>query len=162
MMDSALPCSEALEGFLENAQKLLDKAEDCLQHLELIENDPDACRCLDAALDDLACHARRLGVREVAHFTTSLQHLLAPRCQDACLQGETLRVTAACLRLLAWQLELLDAHTGRLDLDAGEQLVLLGELAKTVHPPLASACSTHESLGHVCHPPHGDERTDGK
>lgn len=148
MMDSALPFSEALKGFREKAQKRLHRAEDCLQHLELIENDPDACRCLDAVLSDLAHDAQRLGLLEVAHFTTSLQQILAPCCQGACLHLDTLRTTAACLRLLAWQLELLDAHTGRLDLDAGEQFVLLGELARAVRSSLAPACIKAKGAEH--------------
>ncbi len=153
MMDSALPFCEALRGFRERAQKRLNRAEDCLQHLELIENDPDACRCLDAALSDLAHDAQRLGLLEVAHFTTSVQQILAPCCQGACLHRATLRITAACLRLLAWQLELLDTHTGRLDLDAGEQFVLLGELANAARPSLALACVTDEGAAHDCQPP---------
>ncbi|WP_259358980.1 histidine kinase [Pseudomonas fulva] len=147
-MDSALPFTEALEGFREKAQKRLHRAEDCLQHLELIENDPDACRCLDAALSDLAHDAQRLGLLEVAHFTTSFQQILAPCCQGACLHLDTLRTTAACLRLLAWQLELLDTHTGRLDLDAGEQFVLLGELARAVRSSLAQAWVTGDGAAH--------------
>ncbi|WP_419182978.1 hypothetical protein [Pseudomonas fulva] len=92
----------------------------------------------------MAHDAQRLGLLEVAHFNASLQQILAPCCQGARLHRATLRITAACLRLLAWQLELLDTHTGRLDLDAGEQFVLLGELAKATRPSLASAGVTDE------------------
>ncbi|MBK4989594.1 histidine kinase [Pseudomonas sp. S60] len=133
-MDSALPFNDALQCFLVDAQVLLTRAQECLHHLELIENDPDACHCLDDTLDGLARHANHLGLREVAYYTASLHEVLAPACQRACLQPEALPAATACLTLLAWQLELVDLHTGRLNLDIGEQLVLLGELAKVVQP----------------------------
>lgn len=135
-MDTALSFDDALQGFLLDAQVLLTQAQECLQHLELIDNDPDACSCLNNTLDTIARQATRLGLREVAHYTTSLQQLLAPACHGGCLQREALPAIGACLTLLAWQLELVDSRTGRLNLDIGEQLVLLGELAKVVQPPL--------------------------
>ena len=124
-MDTALAFDNALQGFLLDAQVLLTQAQECLQHLELIDNDLDACRCLENALDSLARQATRLGLREVAHYTTALQQLLAPACHGACLQRAALPAIGACLTLLAWQLELVDAHTGRLALDASEQTNLL-------------------------------------
>ncbi|MNE30342.1 hypothetical protein D3C80_1238500 [compost metagenome] len=146
--------SSALQDFLVDAQVLLTKAEECLQHLELIDNDPDACHCLDNALDTLAQQATHLGLREVAHYTTALQQLLAPACHGGCLQREALPAVGACLTLLAWQLELVDPRTGRLNLDIGEQLVLLGELAKVVQQPLAQACTSCDEQGSVCIHPH--------
>ncbi|WP_085625506.1 MULTISPECIES: histidine kinase [unclassified Pseudomonas] len=158
-MDSALSFDDALQGFLLDAQVLLTQAQECLQHLELIDNDPDACRCLDNALDSLARQATHLGLREVAHYTTALQQLLAPACHSGCLQREALPAVGACLTLLAWQLELVDPCTGRLNLDIGEQLVLLGELAKVVQQPLAQACTHCDEQGNVCIHPH-DETAD--
>lgn len=154
MMDSALSFDGALQGFLLDAQVLLTQAQECLQHLELIDNDPDACHCLDNALDSLARQAMRLDLREVAHYTTALQQLLAPACHDGCLPGEALPAVGACLTLLAWQLELLDTRTGRLNLDIGEQLVLLGELAKVVQQPFAQACTACDEQGSTCLHPH--------
>ncbi|MNN26937.1 hypothetical protein D3C81_1404580 [compost metagenome] len=154
MMDSALSFDDALLGFLQDAQVLLTQAQECLQHLELIDNDPDACHCLDNALDTLAQQATHLGLREVAHYTTALQQLLAPACHGGCLQREALPAVGACLTLLAWQLELVDPRTGRLNLDIGEQLVLLGELAKVVQQPLAQACTSCDEQGSVCIHPH--------
>ncbi|MFP3334595.1 histidine kinase, partial [Pseudomonas sp. SIMBA_064] len=49
-MDTALSFDDALQGFLLDAKVLLTQAQECLQHLELIDNDPDACRCLGNAL----------------------------------------------------------------------------------------------------------------
>jgi len=149
-MDTALSFDDALQGFLLDAQVLLTQAQECLQHLELIDNDPDACRCLDDTLESLARQATRLGLREVAHYTNALQQLLAPACHRGCLQREALPALGACLTLLAWQLELLDTRTGRLNLDIGEQLVLLGELAKVVQQPFASACTSCDEQGSVC------------
>ncbi|MFK3816945.1 histidine kinase [Pseudomonas sp. NPDC089407] len=153
-MDTALPFDDALQGFLLDAQVLLSQAQECLQHLELIDNDPDACRCLDNALDSLARQATRLGLREVAHYATALQQLLAPACHGGCLPRQALPAIGACLTLMAWQLELLDTRTGRLNLDIGEQLVLLGELAKFVQQPFAPACASCDEEGNVCIHPH--------
>lgn len=155
-MDTALSFDEALQGFMLDAQLLLTQAQECLQHLELIDNDPDACHGLGNALDSLARKATRLGLREVAHYTTALQQLLAPVCHGGHLQREALPATAACLTLLAWQLELADRRTGRLNLDIGEQLVLLSELAKVVQQPFAPACGSCDEQGSVCIHPHTD------
>ncbi len=154
IMDTALAFDNALQGFLLDAQVLLTQAQECLQHLELIDNDPDACRCLDSTLASLAGQATRLGAREVAHYATALHQLLAPACYSGCLQPEALPAIEACLTLLAWQLELLDSRTGRLNLDIGEQLVLLGELAKVVQQPLAPACASCDEAGKTCDHPH--------
>lgn len=153
-MDTALSFDDALQGFLLDAQVLLTQAQECLQHLELIDNDLDACRCLENALDSLARQATRLGLREVAHYTTALQQLLAPACHGACLQRAALPAIGACLTLLAWQLELVDTRTVRLNLDIGEQLVLLGELAKVVQQPFAPACAFCNEQGSECIHPH--------
>ncbi len=156
MMDSALSFDNALQGFLLDAQVLLTQAQECLQHLELIDNDPDACHCLENALDNLARQAAHLGLREVAHYTTALQQLLAPACQVGCLQREALPAVGACLTLLAWQLELVDPCTGRLNLDIGEQLVLLGELAKVLQQTFAQPCTPCDEQGSVCIHPHSE------
>ena len=152
-MGTALSFDDALQGFLLDAQVLLTQALECLQHLELIDNDPDACRCLGNALDNLARQATCLGLREVAHYSTALQQLLAPACHGGCLQRKALPAVGACLTLLAWQLELVDTRTGRLNLDIGEQLVLLSELAKVVQQPFEPACASCDEAGNVCiHP----------
>ncbi|MFV3290109.1 histidine kinase [Pseudomonas sp. NY11955] len=152
-MDTALSFDGALQGFLLDAQVLLTQAQECLQHLELFDNDLDACRCLDNALDSLARQAAQLGLREVAHYTAALQQLLAPACHEGCLQRTALPAIGACLTLLDWQLELVDTRTGRLNLDIGEQLVLLGELAKAVQQPAEPACAPCNEQGSVCiHP----------
>lgn len=154
IMDTALSFDDALQKYLLDAQVLLTQAQECLQHLELIDNDPDACRCLDNTLDSLARQATRLGLIEVAHYTNALQQLLAPACHGGCLQREALPALGACLTLLAWQLELVDTRTGRLNLDIGEQLVLLNDLAKVLRQPFAPACASCDEQGSVCHHSH--------
>lgn len=141
-MDIAPLPSSALQGFLLDAQTLLSKAQECLQHLELIGNDPDACHCLDESLDLLALRADTLGLLEVAHYTRTLQQLLAPACRQRHLQGKTLPALAACLTLLAWQLELVDPLTGRLSLDSEEQHMLLNELASALGQPCVPGLGT--------------------
>lgn len=156
MMDSPLGFDDALQGFLLDAQVLLTQAQECLQHLELIDNDADACHCLANALESLARQATGLGLLEVAHYSSALLQLLAPACHGGCLQREALPAVGACLTLLAWQLELVDTRTGRLNLDIGEQLVLLGELAKVLEQPLAQACAPCDEQGSACFHPHGE------
>ncbi|MFP3449183.1 histidine kinase, partial [Pseudomonas sp. SIMBA_067] len=44
LMDSALSFEAALQEFLLDAHVLLTQSQECLQHLELIDNDADACK----------------------------------------------------------------------------------------------------------------------
>ncbi|MNO03800.1 hypothetical protein D3C81_2246100 [compost metagenome] len=46
------------------------------------------------------------------------------------------------MTLLAWQLELVDPRTGRLNLDTEEQVVLLDNLASALNPSQACASCT--------------------
>lgn len=138
----------ALRDFLLDAQVLLSGAQECLQHLELIGNDPDACLCLDETLDTLAGRADVHGLAEVAHFSRTLQRLLAPACARQRLDAKALPTLGACLTLLAWQLELLDPLTGVLGMDTDEQKGLLDELAALLGQADAQTCapgSPHEA-----------------
>ena len=153
-MDCTPQHSTALQDFLLDAQVLLTKSQECLQHLELIDNDPDACQCLGETLDLLARRADPLGLLEVAHYTRTLQKLLAPACNQRHLQGEALPALDACLTLLAWQLELVDPRTGRLGLDLQEQHLLLTELATSLGQPAAQLCEPCQEVGRFCSHPH--------
>ena len=153
-MDSSVSNTDTLQGFLLDAQVLLTQSQECLQHLELIANDPDACQCLNGALDTLARRASALGLLEVAHYASVLQQLLAPSCQQQCLDKEALPTLNACLTLLAWQLELIDVHTGRLALDTCEQVTLLSELAAALNQPLPQTCAPCNDNGSHCVHPH--------
>jgi hypothetical protein len=64
------------------------------------------------------------------------------------LQGKTLPALAACLTLLAWQLELVDLLTGRLSLDSEEQHLLLNELANALGQPCL--CPPNGQLHAAC------------
>lgn len=153
-MDSTAANSSALQEFLLDAQVLLTQSQECLQHLQLIANDADACHCLSNTLDTLARRASGLRLVEVAHYTTALQQLLAPACQHQHLPNEALPALGACLTLLAWQVELLDLQTGRLALDATEQVALLTKLASALGQPLPQTCASCQHSGDECvHPP---------
>lgn len=154
MMDIPPSQSSALQDFLLDAQVLLTQSQECLHHLELIDNDPDACHCLHDALDTLARRASELGLIEVAHYAADLQLLLAPACHQQRLLSEALPAVEACLTLLAWQLELVDVHTGRLNLDASEQTDLLTDLASVLGQPLPQVCMACNSSGSLCAHPH--------
>lgn len=154
LMDSALSFEGAVQAFLLDAQALLTQSQECLQHLELIDNDADACNCLNTSLDTLARRASRLDLLELAHYVTVLQQLLAPACQQQRLLREALPATHACLTLLAWQLELTDPRTGQLNLDTCEQVSLLTELASALEQPLPQTCASCEERGSHCTHPH--------
>jgi chemotaxis protein histidine kinase CheA len=154
MMDSTPLHNGAVQDFLQDAQVLLARSQECLQHLELIDNDADACHCLNETLDTLAQRADALGLVEVAHYTRTLQQLLAPACGQRHLHGEALPAVTACLTLLAWQLELVDTHSGRLDMDTEEQQQLLGELASLLGQPSGQMCAPCHATGSLCAHPH--------
>ncbi|WP_191831927.1 histidine kinase [Pseudomonas fluorescens] len=145
--------SSALQDFLVDAQVLLTQAEECLQHLELIDNDPDACHCLNDTLATLVTRAQTLGLVEVASYSKQLQHLLETAHNPSRLPGSALPALEECLTLLAWQLELVDPRTGRLGLDTDEQVVLLDNLAAALNP--TSACTSCSASMTPCeHPRH--------
>ncbi|WP_342624837.1 histidine kinase [Pseudomonas alkylphenolica] len=153
--------SSALQDFLVDAQVLLTQAEECLQHLELIDNDPDACHCLNDTLATLVTRAHNLGLLEVASYSKQLQHLLETAHNPSRLPGSALPALEECLTLLAWQLELVDPHTGRLSLDTDEQVLLLDNLAAALSTTSACA-SCHSSMTPCEHPPHNAREATGQ
>nr|WP_236235582.1 histidine kinase [Pseudomonas faucium] len=154
MMDNIVFPNSALQEFLLDAQVLLTQTQECLQHLELIANDPDACHCLNNTLDTLARRASGLNLHEVAHYAAALQALLAPACHQLHVHNEVLPALDACLTLLAWQLELVDLRTGRLALDTSEQAALLHDLANALGQPLPQTCAPCHETGSSCLHPH--------
>ncbi|MHC6224854.1 histidine kinase [Pseudomonas sp. X10] len=154
MTKSAPLNSSVLQDFLVDAQVLLTQSQECLQHLELIGNDPDACHCLNATLGTLAQRASTLGLIEVADYAGGLQALLNPAGLQQQLHADALPALEACLTLLAWQLELIDPLTGRLSLDTEEQTLLLTDLANALGLPSPLTCASCHANGSNCvHPP---------
>lgn len=147
MMDRTATREGALQEFLLDAQVLLSGAQECLSHLELIGNDPDACLCLEETLTTLADRSDSLALDEVAQFTRALLQLIAPACNQQLLDGAALPVLHDCLSLLAWQLELLDPTTGSLGMDCEEQRLLLEELAGQLSHPAAQTCAPPNRRG---------------
>ncbi|SPO65992.1 histidine kinase [Pseudomonas sp. JV241A] len=152
-MANDAPHNSALQDFLVDAQVLLTKAEECLLHLQLIDNDPDACHCLNDTLGTLVTRAHTLGLVEVAAYSLQLQTLLEPAQVHPALQGEALQALESCLTLLAWQLELIDPHTGRLSLDTEEQVQLLDTLATALSPATALTCASCIETRYPCEHP---------
>lgn len=115
--------------FHSQSQALLSRAQECLLHLQLIDNDPDAIDCLIATLKQLGDEADIASVACVAGFSRQMLSALESAQRGAGFQDQTLQALNDCFILLAWQLELVDPRDGALMLDDGEQLELLANLA---------------------------------
>ncbi|MDE1167641.1 MAG: Hpt domain-containing protein [Pseudomonas sp.] len=122
----------ALPDFLDQAQALLSKLQECLSHLELICNDQDAADCLLNTLGTLSAQAQCRSLPEIAAFCHQVEHLLRLAQPRNRLQGDTLGALHQCLTLLAWQVELIDPCTGQLCLDDDEQNTLVQALAACI------------------------------
>lgn len=131
-MQDNISAPDGLTEFLQDANALLNRLNECHSHLEMIGNDPDAARGLCNALQILAARARGLGIAELADFSLQIHHLLDSAQARSRLHDTPLKTLSACLTHLAWQLELIDPRTGRLDLDCEEQTVLVEALAGTL------------------------------
>ncbi|MFJ3470701.1 hypothetical protein [Pseudomonas sp. NPDC090201] len=111
--------------FLNDGQRLLDRADECLSHLELINDDKDAIEALLGALQRIAGLADAASVAPVAGFSRQLRYLLYFAGATGRLQPKALVSLRQCLSLLSWQIELIDPVTGLLPLDDQEQHELL-------------------------------------
>jgi len=154
MMNNANEWQTALPEFLLEAEMLLAKSQECLNHLHLIRNDSDAIDCMKISLSKLAEKAEGLALQAISEFSRHIQYLIANAACPMELHDQALNALHDCLTLLAWQLELVDARTGRLNLDIGEQLVLLSDLAKVVKQPFVQACTSCDEHGSTCLHPH--------
>lgn len=126
-----------LPEFLVEAETLQAKMQECCQHLALIRNDRDAIDCLLAALHKLGGRADVLGVRCMAKFARHIHEILNHAPDHLNLHDGALRALHDCLTLLAWQLELIDPHTGQLGLDDSEQAELIATLAEQTERSMA-------------------------
>ncbi len=127
-----LPCE--LNEFLNEADLLFIRSQECLEHLALIANDADAIDGLRAALLQLTRQAQSLALRAIASFTQQLHALLDQPLAQLDLHTNALMALKDCFSLLAWQLELVDRTTGQLLLDDEEQNTLLDALKNQLKP----------------------------
>jgi hypothetical protein len=125
MMNSANEWQTALPEFLLEAEMLLAKSQECLNHLHLIRNDSDAIDCMKISLSKLAEKAEGLALRAISEFSRHIQYLIANAVSPVELHDQALNALHECLTLLAWQLELIDTRTGELSLDDSEQTRLI-------------------------------------
>ena len=131
--------------FLIDSEILISRANECVQHLELIGNDPDAIDCLLSLLQQVAEKARQVGVELVSAFAGQLRAVLHRICASGPLSLELIACLKQCVALLAWQVELIEPDTGLLPLDEAEQRSLLDRLGCTHAPAHEPACAL--SLG---------------
>ena len=124
-MNSANEWQTALPEFLLEAETLLAKSEECLSHLHLIRNDSDAIDCMTISLTRLAEKADNLALQAISEFSRHIHYLIANAASPMQLHDQALDALHACLTLLAWQLELIDARTGELGMDESEQATLI-------------------------------------
>ncbi|TFY89474.1 hypothetical protein DYL61_22345 [Pseudomonas nabeulensis] len=124
-MNSATEWQTTLPEFLLEAEMLLAKSEECLNHLHLIRDDSDAIDCMKNSLIKLAEKADSLALQAISEFSRHIQYLIANAASPVQLHDQALDALHACLTLLAWQLELIDTRTGELGMDDSEQVTLL-------------------------------------
>ncbi|AZF65240.1 MULTISPECIES: hypothetical protein [Pseudomonas] len=125
MMNNANEWQTALPEFLLEAEMLLAKSQECLNHLHLIRNDSDAIDCMKISLSNLAEKAEGLALQAISEFSRHIQYLIANAACPMELHDQALNALHDCLTLLAWQLELIDTRTGELALDESEQTKLI-------------------------------------
>ncbi len=135
--------AKRIPEFLVEAETLLARTEECLSHLQLISNDPDAIDCMLSTLLKLACKADALALAAVSEFSLHIHGLLNHAHNHMALHDEALDALKDCLTLIAWQLELIDQKTGQLSLDETEQASLIEAFAFQVgqsqfRPPVDS------------------------
>lgn len=132
MMNSANEWQTALPDFLLEAEMLLAKSEECLNHLHLIRNDSDAIDCMKTSLAKLAEKADGLALQAISEFSRHIQYLIANAVSPVQLHDQALDALHDCLTLLAWQLELIDIRTGELGLDDSEQTSLIATVTSQI------------------------------
>ena len=125
MMNDGKEWQDALPEFLLEAEMLLAKSEECLNHLHLIRNDNDAIDCMKNSLVKLAEKADAMALPAIGNFSRHIQDLISNAQSPMQLHDTALAALHDCLTLLAWQLELIDTRTGELPLDESEQTALI-------------------------------------
>lgn len=120
--------------FLLEAEALLAKSVECLNHLNLIRNDQDAIDCMLSTLLKLAEKTDALALRSTAEFSRQVHALLDHSHPHPDMNKQILDTLEECFSLMAWQLELVDPVTGQLNLDGNEQATLIESLAVQIDP----------------------------
>ncbi|WP_341520532.1 hypothetical protein AABC73_19370 [Pseudomonas sp. G.S.17] len=133
-MLNGLQWQDRYPEFLSETQALLSRLQECLLHLELINDDQDAIDGLIATLHKLSNAAENAAVAGVADFSRQLLSVLSAAMLDRHFQDNALLVLKDCFALLAWQLELIDPRDGLLMLDDSEQRELLANLTSATRP----------------------------
>ncbi|WP_458128115.1 hypothetical protein [Pseudomonas sp. Z2-11] len=141
--------SQRLPEFLIEAETLLAKSEECLSHLELINNDKDAIDCMLSTLLKLANKADALALEAVSEFSLHIHGLLSHAQNHMELHDEALVALKDCFTLMAWQLELVDHTTGKLGLDNTEQASLIEAFAFQVGQSPCEALPTPRPMALV-------------
>lgn len=121
--------------FLLEAEALLAKSEECLNHLHLIKNDQDAIDCMLGTLLKLAQKADALALHSVCEFSRHIHSLLDQPQHPLDMNQSILCTLKDCFTLMAWQFELIDPVTGKLSLDDSEQVKLIETLAMQIETP---------------------------
>ena len=121
--------SQHLPELLIEAETLLAKSEECLSHLQLINNDKDAIDCMLSTLLKLSSKANALALEAVSEFSLHIHGLLSHAQNHIELHDQALDALQDCFTLMAWQLELVDHTTGQLGLDSSEQTSLIEAFA---------------------------------
>ncbi|POA27383.1 MULTISPECIES: hypothetical protein [unclassified Pseudomonas] len=132
MLNDRKNWNQRLPEFLIEAETLLAKSEECLSHLQLINNDQDAIDCMLNTLFTLANRADALALRAVSEFSMCIHALLNGARNQIDLNDQALCALKECFTLMAWQLELVDLTTGQLSLDDAEQLSLIEAFAMEI------------------------------
>ncbi|APC18348.1 hypothetical protein BLL42_22450 [Pseudomonas frederiksbergensis] len=132
MLNDRKNWNQRLPEFLIEAETLLAKSEECLSHLQLINNDQDAIDCMLNTLFTLANRADALALQAVSEFSMCIHALLSNARNQIDLNDQALCALKECFTLMAWQLELVDLTTGQLSLDGAEQISLIEAFAMEI------------------------------
>ncbi len=144
--------NQRLPEFLIEAETLLAKSEECLSHLQLINNDKDAIDCMLSTLLKLANKANALALEAVSEFSLHIHGLLSHAQNQMELHDQALDALKDCFTLMAWQLELVDHTTGQLGLDSSEQTSLIEAFAFQVGQSPGQALAASRPLALVSYP----------
>ncbi|ROM79488.1 hypothetical protein BK654_09010 [Pseudomonas brassicacearum] len=144
--------SQRLPEFLTEAETLLAKSEECLSHLQLINNDKDAIDCMLSTLLKLANKADALALEAVSEFSLHIHGLLSHAQNHMELHEQALGALKDCFTLMAWQLELVDHTTGQLGLDSSEQTSLIEAFAVQVGQDPCETVPASRPMGLVPYP----------